>query len=391
MGAMHNDAGSAINIIQNTGQFDLVVYGTDWEFAAEVQQGDDPWMLERYSEVISWCAENYPAVNIWKLDDAVNNPDFNGSGIELSNATYSLLGGFDGYGGNNNSWYVDWAGTPSESDFHSPPWNYGYIWNDAYNNLSTAPNNQLAQLGWYTLMVNLYETGWHEGGVIAEWEKHHSTHIKNTNVYADASRWANGDFIESTSAYFNDIDHDGGDELIIHNDRIFAVFEGIGGKINWLYYKDGFGNAYSVIGSDMAYWSETNGDFNESSNNHVAGLSDVFPNQQDAIYEIQILENSDDFIRVELSQWGVKKTVELSTGDNWLDVKYDFFDTQGHVQSGWSPDLLDLIWSGKSHLQRLFGDWASYAGYRNSSSGATAAFVLGSGGANFHSEFQGSG
>ena len=389
VGAMHNDAGSAINIIQNTGQYDLVVYGTDWEFAAEVQQGDDPWMLDRYEDVINWCAQNYPAVNVWKLDDAINNSDFNGNGIEISNATYSILGGFDGYGGNNNSWYTAWAGTPSESDFHNPPWNYGYIWADAYNNLATAPNNQIAQLGWYTLMVNLYETGWHEGGVIAEWEKHHSTHIKNANVYAEASRWANGDYAQTTAAFFNDIDHDGGDELVMHNDKVFAVFEGIGGKINWMYYKDGLGNAYSVIGSDMAYWSETNGDYNESSNNHVAGLSDVSPNQQDAIYDIEILENVGDFVRVDLSQWGVKKTIELSTGNSWLDVKYDFFGSQGHIKSGWSPDLLDLIWSGKSHLQRVFGDWASYAGYRNSSSGATAAFVLGSGGGQFQSEFEG--
>ena len=72
-----------------------------------------------------------------------------------------------------------------------------------------------------------------------------------------------------------------------------------------------------------------------------------------------------------------------------MDVKYDFYDAQGHIKSGWSPDLLDLIWSGKSNLQRVFGDWASYIGYRNSSSGATGAFVLGNGGGNFQNEFEG--
>ena len=77
-----------------------------------------------------------------------------------------------------------------------------------------------------------------------------------------------------------------GDELIIHNDNVFFVFEGIGGKANWIFYKDDFGNAYSVVGSDVAYFSETNGDYNESSNNHVAALSDVSPNQQNSIYEI---------------------------------------------------------------------------------------------------------
>ena len=37
---------------------------------------------------------------------------------------------------------------------------------------------------------------------------------------------------------------------------------------------------------DIAYFSETNGDYNEnSSNNHVAALSDVSPDQQNSIYK----------------------------------------------------------------------------------------------------------
>ena len=44
---------------------------------------------------------------------------------------------------------------------------------------------------------------------------------------------------------------------------------------------------------------------------------------------------------------------------------------------------------GKSHLQRVWGPYGSYCGQRNSASGATAALILGSGGASFNGEFEG--
>ncbi len=390
VGMMHYDADNAKNHISSTGQYGICVYGTDWEVAAEMNEHHGTSFLDNYESVIWYCNNNYPAVNIWKLDDALNNSDFNGTGIDIQNGTYGSLGGTDGYGGSNNSWYINWAGTASHSDNHEPQWNYGTIWNDAYSNLMGAPDNSLSQLGWYTLMINLHETGWHTDGEVSEWEHRYSSHIKNANVYAEAARWANGDYTQTTACFFSDIDHDGGEELIIHNDKVFFVFEGIGGKANWIFYKDEYGNSYSVVGSDVAYYPETDGDYNETfSNNHIAALSDVSPNQQNAIYDITIEESTGDIVRATLSQWGVSKTIQLETGHEYLNVTYDFFGETGYVISGWTPDLLDLIWSGKSHLQRMWGDYGSYCGQRNSANGATVALVLGSGGASHNGEFEG--
>ena len=389
VGMVHYDADGAKNHISSTGQYGITVYGTDWEVAAEMNEHSETSFLDNYEDIMWYCYDNFPAINIWKLDAALYNPDFNGSGIDIQNGTYGLLGGTDGYGGANNSWYTNWAGAISHSDFHDPQWNYGAIWNDAYANLMSAPNNSLSQLGWYTLMINLHETGWHDGGEIAGWEHRYSSHMKNANVYAEVSRWANGDYTESTAVFFSDIDHDGGEELVIHNDKTFFVFEGIGGKANWIFCKDDLGNAYSVVGSDVAYYPETDGDFNESSNNHVAALSDVSPNQQGSIYDITINQSEGDIVSATLTQYGVSKTIELETGSKFLNVTYNFFGDTGYVKSGWTPDLLDLVWSGKSHLQRVWGPYGSYCGQRNSVSGATAALILGSGGASFNSEFEG--
>ena len=390
VGQMHYDANGAKNTIASMGQYNICVYGTDWEVAAEMNEHDGTGFLDNYEDVLWYCHDNYPGVNVWKLEDVIQNPDFNGTGANLTKGTYGLLGGTDGYGGGNNSWYTNWAATPSHSDHHSPQWDYGTVWSDAYSYLNSVNDNSLAQLAWYTLMINLHETGWHTSGDVADWEHRYSSHIKNTNVYTEASRWADGQYIVTTACYFDDIDHDGADELVMHNDKVFMVFEEIGGKANWVFYKDGLGNAYSVVSSDVAYWSETDGDYNETgSMNHMAALSDVWPNQQNSIYNMTINQAFGDTVEATLDQWGVQKTFTLYTGENYLDVVYDFSDQTGYIKSGWTPDLLDIIWSGKGHLQRVWGDYGSYCGYRNSSSGATSALVLGNGGGSHTSEFEG--
>ena len=388
VGQMHYDADGAKNHINNTGQYGICTYGTDWEVAAEMNEHHETMFLDNYENVLWYCFDNYPAINVWKLDSALNNPDFNGSTFDITTGTYYLLGGYDGYGGGNNNWYTHWASEPSHSDYHDPAWNYGYIWNNAYENLMTCPDNNLSQLGWYTMMINLHETGWHDGEEISGWEHRYSAHIKNANVYAEASRWANGDFTETTAAYPDDIDRDGVEEIVMHNDKTFFVFESIGGKANWAFAKDEFGNMYSVVGSDVAYWSDTDGDYNEGSNNHVAALSDVSPNYQHDIYEMNIVQGTGDEVEIELVRNELTKTCKLQTGDSYLEVDYSNPNSV-FVQSGWTPDLLDLIWNGKTNIQRMWGEDGSYCGKRNSSSGATAAYVLGEGGGVFNTEFEG--
>lgn len=388
VGAMHYDADNAKNMISNTGQYDIIVYGTDWEVAAEMNEHHETMFLDNYENVLWYCYDNYPAVNVWKLDNAIANADFNGNGIEVIPGTYWLLGGDDGYGGSNNSWYINWAGTASHSDYHDEPWTYGYIWNNAYENLISSPDNDFSQLGWYTLMINLHETGWHDGGEISGWEHRYSSHMKNANVYAEVSRWLNGDYENTTDAFFSDIDRDGVDEVVMHNDKAYFVFESIGGRAVWVYAKDDFGNAYSLVGSDVAYYPETDGDYNESSNNHVAALSDVSPNYQHDFYDVEIVQSEEDLVKVKFSKDNLEKECRLETGNAYLSVDYDY-DGSVFIKSGWTPDLLDIIWNGKANIQRMWGENASYCGRRNKNHGGTVSYVLGNGGALHNGTFEG--
>ncbi len=388
VGKVMYDVDGAKNLIASTGQYGIAVYGTDWEVAAEMNEHHDTSFLDNYENLIWWCHDNYPGINVWKLDSAIDNPDFNGNTVDITPGTYWLLGGDNGYGGSNNSWYINWASTVSHSDFHNPNWNYGYIWYDAFEHLMQSPDNNLSQLGWYNLMINLHETGWHEGGEVASWEHRYSSHIKNSNVYAEASRWANGEFEENLSVYWDDIDRDGIDELIMYNQYIFSVFETVGGRASWIFIKDNNGNATSVVGSDVAYWSETDGDYNESSNNHFAAFSDVSPFYQNELYEINILENENEYIKVEFIKNNLHRILTLYSGEKFIRAEYHN-NSEVYIKSGFSPDLLDMIWNGKSHIQRMWGDNASYCGRRNSQTAATISYILGNGGANHSSEFEG--
>ena len=70
VGMMHYDADGAKNHISSTGQYGITVYGTDWEVAAEMNEHNETSFLDNYENVMWYCYDNYPAVNIWKLDAA---------------------------------------------------------------------------------------------------------------------------------------------------------------------------------------------------------------------------------------------------------------------------------------------------------------------------------
>lgn len=389
-GNVHYDPGAAIAQVGSTTRYGLIVYGTDWEAAAEMADFSPscPNCLENYLTVVNWVADNYPGTEAWKLDVALSNPDFNGSNPhEITTGTYPLLGGTGGYGGGNNSWYNNWAATASHSDHHAPVWNYGSMWYETYLRVNSAPSNGISELGWYVLMTNLHETGWHTSGEVSDWIHRYSSHIKNAAVYAEAGRWTAGLYEIPVNAYFSDIDIDGVDELIIHNDRVFAVFESIGGRAQWVFAK-GSGYAYSVVGSCNTYWAETDGDYDESnSKNHQAAFADVSPTYRNDLYALSIGGVTDTTAQINLSFGGITKTIAIKSGQPYLKVSYDTGQRDCWIQHGFSPDLLDLIWN--ADMDRIWAPDVSYAGFRSPNTGAAGAVIMGNGGTSHSSEASG--
>ncbi len=387
VGQMNYDAGAAMNTIWNSTSDEIILYGNDWEVAAEVAGFDvsHPNALENYIYVLQQCSLNSGSISVWKVDDIITS--FPSYAMTLQNGTYGLLGEWYGYGGSCNQWYCDWAGYTGDAnlDAHSPKWGYEGIWQNARNKIVTGPDNALSEAAWYVMMSMLHETGWQDGGQIADWENRYSNHIKNANPYSEAARWAEGwgsYGTNPTGAYLADFDEDGSDEAVIYNDRVMAVFESIGGKANWIFAK-GSGYGYSVVGNDNVYWADTSGDWNET--NHVAALSDVSVggiDREHDLYDMTVVQGTGSTVELKLTHGDgvVEKRVKLSLGDPYLDVIYDAGGEQVYVKNGWTPDLVDLVWD--TELYRVWDPGSgSYFGQRNASSAATAAIVVGQGGA----------
>ena len=395
-GRLHTgDGAGALAILvdeanSGVGQFRLTVYADDWEQAAEVAGWENtfPFALDTYLWMLDKCSTESAWLSTWKLDPAVANPNFNGDTFTPTYGTYGGIGDVQGYGGNNNAWYADWAGyIPYSTGGNGSGGcggggncrNHGQLWNDAHAALQAAPNNNIREAGWYVLMTNLHETAWHDylGGPISGWQRQYAAHIKNAKVYAEAARWAGGIYASTCAAYPSDIDGDGANEIVLFNDRVFAVFETIGGRLTHLFAK-GPGYNYSVIGVDNAYWAGTEGDYNDV--NHVAGLSDVGSGGQHLFYDVTVDVNQNNKAVITLRRGGVRKTITATPGKTYLDCVYRVGATTEYVQSGWTPDLVDLLYNAE--MDRVWGGGAqSYMGQRNPNTGATGAYVLGGGGA----------
>jgi len=378
------------------GEFRIAVAAEDWEAVAEMGSwaSATPNAKETYDWFVSKCSTESAWLSTWKLSDALSNPNFNGDTFAPAPGTYGEIGGSGGYGGGDNGWYTHWAGWI--------PWanggdgngtcagggnckNYGTLWNDAYVALMAAPDNNVSQAGWYVLMTNLYETGWHDGlgGPISGWEHNYSGHMKQAMISAEASHWAAGEYATTTAAFTSDIDNDGYDELVMHNDHLFAVFEGAGGRLVNLFIK-GPGLNDTAIGCDNTNWNG-NADYNDA--NHVGAFSDVSPNYQHDAYDLQIVQGSGATVSVRAVHNEVTKEISLAEGDSFFDVVYRVGPATHWIQSGFSPSLVDLVWNAQ--MDRVWPTDAAYMGQRNPNTGVAAAWVLGSGGATHQTEFSG--
>ncbi len=379
------------------GQYRIAVLAEDWEAIGEMGgwASITPNAKETYDWFVGKCATESAWLHTWKLADAMSNPDFTGDTMTITPGTYTEIGGGGGYGGGDNGWYNHWAGwVPTANGGNASGAcagtggnckNYGTLWNEAYGALMSAPDNNVSQAGWYVLMTNLHETAWHDymGGPISGWQHKYSAHIKNAMVYAEAAHWANGEYATATNAYLSDLDNDGFQEAVLHNDRLFAVFEGTGGRLTHLFVR-GSGYDDTAIGVDNAYWSDTEGDYNDA--NHVAAFSDVSPDYQHTGYAMTVT-TSGGSAALTLTHAEVSKTFSLATGDPFVAATYSVGPATHWVKSGFSPSLVDLVWNAE--MQRVWVGDASYMGFRNPNTGIVTALVLGDGGAAHQGEISG--
>lgn len=354
---------SSLDPAAHPGDF-LAVYGDDMEKPAGV--GWDENGPGQFEQLLKWIAETSRVTPV-KISDwasraraAGPRPIEGGTYLELANT-------FDA-GELYENWYFDprWA-----------PYSEYFSWSQqrVAHLASLGADAALIGLAEKHLLASGWETAWHtvDGGAHgiagadggpSSWARAVASHSRHAAVIAEAAFWQRHKDEES-HAYVCDIDHDGEEELILKNDKLFAVISPRGGgRLVALFSVEGDSGAM-VIGNPSDDWHfkcELN-HYMDVPPNHPGGLADV-GFEHDA-YEVEVLV-ADGLavaarmrnVQVGSQAFGLEKTIYFSSyGDAVLRIEYELpscLEGVG-VEFALSPDYEKLLRCGSAILSTYEG------------------------------------
>ena len=393
----------------------IVILGDNWETAAGIGGGSrDPDTLNLN---LRWIA-NHPWIRIVALDKfATGQVDTNNDGkldgndfpfvqdrgtANFSNQSKDFIR--HGSETNYNNWYY---GSAQEESFFSkkPPlrpgtnaWftlghvqTNGTILASAWNNASSATGS-LSNLAKLVFLNGVFETAFHAedndnydrfstgdykypdasfDSLIAFAYKPNSRQTRQASIVAAAATWAASNPATAAVAAQSDVDHDGEPEFILSNNRLYAVFERIGGRLVAAFARDTVSsNAYQIIGnlaSTPDFETEEEGDVNVSGNAPYAyrtsGFKDWFAVTNSASgfgttgyvnnYFTAAAAPSGTGWQFTSSDSKIVKTIRLAADAAKLEATYALSGgiSKVYVRHGLSPDLLNLLFTGQTHLQ----------------------------------------
>jgi hypothetical protein len=355
----------------------IAIYGDDLEKAA----GTGPWSADgpaHYEAFLRWLSQ-HPWVRTVKLGERVSSaPPAAARLIDVG--TFAEMSTSFGAGEGYEKWYFE------------PRW-------DRYRSYSTWSEDRvktltalgadptLIELAWKHLLASSWETAWHvppcgvhgdgtSHGHPSPWSQALASHSRHAAVIAEAAHWMRhrDDHAHVQTA---DIDHDGSDELILKNDKLFAVVSPrCGGRLVYLFSLEG-PHGKLVIGnpSDDWNWLEDLNEYMHAPANHPGAVTDV--GYEGESYEVALSVPGGGEASATLSRRpaglpgaGIQKTFSLAYGSDELRVSYQLPDHLSAlaIECGFSPDYLDLLRRGRRSLARVTepGIW----GWRNN--GVTA-------------------
>jgi len=346
----------------------ICVYGDDWEKAAGVAnwpQGNP----NNYDSLIRWIAGAKPWIQVVKLSDYLDwyaQPTSERT-ITIYEDTYGALKYWTG--GTYDNWYNDfknWIPYGCSKTAET-------LWKDVLSTLNyqssfdlSTVSGRFRELAMWVLAANLYETGWHEGG-LAGWGKEIWAHLRYAMILAKAAEWSENP-PQSPQIYWEDVDDDGSDELVLCNDKLYIVMEQIGGRIVFIATIDG----RVELGNYMVQYRGTEGDYNDD--DHVGALTDKWYTYNSHDYSHDTYSLNIEFVNqthaqaLAVSPDGyITKRILLSRASYGIRVNYDLkYSSTLYVRLGsFSPDLYTLLYHGKNVLQTLGSGGQGYMGWRN--------------------------
>jgi starch synthase len=345
------------------GEADLIaIYGDDLEKAAGVGMWD-PSGPSDYAALLQWISQS-PWVRPVKLSEWVS-PSRIGGVKRIDMGTFVEMSNHFGAGEGYEKWYFN----PQWDIYRS----YHSRSEERVKVLSTlGADPPLIELAWKQLLASSWETAWHTSSSKccpnhsnhaepSPWGKALASHSRHAAVIAEAAFWMRHKDDEA-HAYTCDIDNDGEDELILKNDKLFAVISPRwGGRLINLFSIDGR-QGKMVIGNpcDDWNWMEELNKYMEVPANHPGALTDIGyeHNRYDAVIEVaQGMEVKAQLIAKKIGSTASEATKgwRLAYGSTEIAVSYQLPQEVPPltVECGLSPDYLHLLRCGRCLLSEF--------------------------------------
>ena len=359
-------------------------------------------------EWLKHASEN--SYNYWYYN---NNASFGGNEQDFYNLVPVITGPQGDYHARGATPANDGPPLPSgmkHGDMNTP----GTLMYEAWARLQQAPMNRLRVLGEWSFMAMIYETAWHEeneldysdtdcyGNWVAPdgswdgvntWALRLQNHVRQGAIYAAAAQWADsvkrGLWPVAVTTRASDVDLDGESEYVIANRRAYTVFERYGGRcVLACVYDIARGDAEVIVGAPVTNPSAPGEEEYSGVNaNRCSAFKDVNSGAYvDAPYTAALFVNGLQGSTArgwQLTSPDGKVIKTLSLEADSSDVHAQYSETLSgplYVRLGLSPNPLDLIHQGQTHLaSTLLGDR-----YRLVNSAGGAAQVEWSAGVSFN-------
>jgi hypothetical protein len=337
----------------------IAIYADDMEKVAGV--GWDEKGPLQFEAMLKWLSEN-PFLQPVKITEWVATHRA-GAERQIDTGAYSELVDEFGAGENYESWYNDprW----------SPYRNY-YAWSE--NRVrkldSRGADPALIELAWKTLLATTWQTAWHtprtgaHGEIQSDegpsaWTRAIASHTRIAAIIAEAAYWMKHKD-DQAHADTRDLDSDGVDELVLKNDKLFAVFSPTnGGRLVYLFTVNNPPGRL-VIGNPIDDWNllEDLHAYMDAPPNHPGALADVGCEHDH--YSTEIPVSGGDTVWAKLSNsetkstgFGVLKNLTLRQGENTIRAEYGLPSslTKLSTEIGFSPDYQQLLRKGPSAVE----------------------------------------
>jgi hypothetical protein len=388
-------------------QDQVITLLSNWEDFGSGTQAD------AYDKNVRWIA-NHPWVQLVALDDiARQQVDLGGDGvgdgwyvIERGNAaTNKLSHNYIQHASRENfdNWYIgltNYEESLQQKVFQIRPGTnvnraYGMMYfpgavTDAWAQVNSISDTNIAKLGRGTLHASSFETAFHNendndltrfsigtyvypdstttNDLLADFAKNAQAQSRIAALYKRVDTWsASAASITNVQVDANDFDLDGEPEYALFNDRLFAVFERIGGRMVGAWVRDILsGRVYQALGNQVGYAgaeTEVEGAYNVDTNAsgvvivayRTSGLKDWFVNGSVAYNnDLYSAVNWTNGWRLTSGNGNLQKTITLAPKAWQFEVSYSLtgaLTNQAlYVRHGLSPDLYNLLLDGQATL-----------------------------------------